>query len=313
MSATSVRWARIEADGDFGRLGSNTSRTRGGIALRLVTIMIGLAGFVRAAIPDYALFAMDNGVGRGTWSPERQAATLSELGYAGISYNYTNPADLKAWLTELGKKRLRLFGLYIPVRLYREPALPDGATEAIALLRGSDAVLWLIIPAAGRPGDHAAEAVNRVREVADLAAAAGLRVVLYPHKGFHLATAEQALPLLRAVDRPNVGLTVNLAHELAAGNGARLPEIIRLVAPNLEMVSLNGATDAPAPGWSNHIKLLGTGTYDVAVLIRTLGDVGYRGPVGLQFYNVPGDPQENLAASIRSWRKLVPAVQPRPQ
>ena len=153
--------------------------------------------------------------------------------------------------------------------------------------------------------------VTRIRQIADLADSAGLRVVLYPHFGFQLATAEQAWSWIQRVERKNVGLTVNLAHELAAGNGPRLVEIIRKVAPALEMVSLNGATDRAGPGWDNYIKVLGTGDYDVGQVLRTLAEVRYRGPVGLQAYNVKGETRANLESSFRAWKTLTADIRSR--
>ncbi|MFP6597449.1 MAG: hypothetical protein VCC01_08330, partial [Candidatus Hydrogenedentota bacterium] len=40
-----------------------------------------------------ALFVFDNGVGRGQWTPEQQARTLDQLGYAGIGYTGTEQLD----------------------------------------------------------------------------------------------------------------------------------------------------------------------------------------------------------------------------
>ena len=53
-----------------------------------------------AARPQF--FVFDNGVGSGSWTPEQQAKTVKELGYDGISYNYTTPEDLVAWQKALG-------------------------------------------------------------------------------------------------------------------------------------------------------------------------------------------------------------------
>lgn len=43
----------------------------------------------------WPFFAFDNGVGRGVWAPAVQAETVKRLGYDGIHYNYTNPADFR--------------------------------------------------------------------------------------------------------------------------------------------------------------------------------------------------------------------------
>ena len=255
--------------------------------------------------PRFELFAMDNGVGRGTWSPAQQANVLSEIGYAGISYNYTTISDLKTWRTELARCHLKFEGLYFPIRLRGAKPFPDGMEQAIELLRGTGAVLWVIIPQVEPAEQNAEEAVRRIRALADLAAPAGLRVVLYPHFKNYLATAEQALDLVLRIGRSNVSLTFNLCHELAAGNGSRVAEIIRRVAPCLSMVTLNGATDQPGPEWSNYIQRLGQGTFDVSWIVGVLKEVGYLGPIGIQFYGLKEEPRAMLEATFAAW----PAVE----
>ena len=279
-----------------------------GLMITLVSVMT--IASAQAAAPSFEFFAMDNGVGRGVWSPERQATTLREIGFDGISYNYTNPSDLKAWLAELSKRNLKLYGLYFSAQLEGETPFPAGLAEAVQLLRGSGAVLWLTIPLPGRPGDYEAQALTRIREVADMAASVGLRVVLYPHLNLYVATAEHAFALASRSGRANIGVTVNLCHELAAGNGGRLPEVIRRVAPSLAMVSINGAAAKLGPGWDSekYIKRLGEGDYNVTSVLQALAEVRYSGPVGVQYYALKGDHRENLEASMRAWRVLIGAV-----
>jgi hypothetical protein len=110
-----------------------------------------------------------------------------------------------------------------------------------------------------------------------------------------------------------VDVSVNLCHELGAGNGMRLPEIIRRVAPCLGLVSINGAAANLGQGWDNqnYIKLLGEGGDDVAAVLQVLADVRYFGPVGIQYYGLKGEPRGNLEASMKVWRALASAVAPR--
>jgi sugar phosphate isomerase/epimerase len=254
------------------------------------------------------LFAFDNGVGRSAWSGERQAATLRALGYQGITYNYTTPADIAARVAAIQQAGLRMYGLYAPARLDQAETFAPGLAETVRALRGTGAVLWLIVPKPAKAGHHDAEVVAKIQAASDLAASAGLRVVLYPHKGFFVADVEHAYRLAVAAQRANVGVTFNLCHELAAGNGARLPALLRQVAPLLQMVSLNGATDKPGGTWDDFIQVLGQGQYDVAALLRTLREINYRGPIGLQFYNVKGDTQANLAQSMLAWRGMTKGI-----
>lgn len=104
------------------------------------------------------------------------------------------------------------------------------------------------------------------------------------------------------MNRPNVGLTFNLAHELAAGHAGRLDSIIKAIAPHLLLVSLNGAD--PSGGWEQVIRPLDEGSLDVAAVLRHLDAAGYRGPIGLQCYNIKGEPETLLQRSIAAWRKL---------
>jgi hypothetical protein len=38
--------------------------------------------------------------------------------------------------------------------------------------------------------------------------------------------------------------------------------------------------------------------------VKMLIGMGYRGPIGLQCYAIPGDPETNLSRSMRAWREM---------
>ena len=273
------------------------------IAVGLMGILAALTSTSLSATPPFKLFALDNGVGRGVWTPEQQATALQEAGFDGISYNYTTVSDLKKWVPAMSERRLTIFGLYFALRLQPEPTLPAGIRDAVQLLRGTGTTLWVTVPAPSKAGDHERSAIKGVQDLADLAAASGLRLALYPHRGFYISTAEEAMALAEKVQRPNIGVTVNLIHELGAGHGLRMREVIRKVASRLTMVTINGGT-LKNGGRDSPIKLIGSGDYDVRPLLQALVEVDYGGPVGLQLYKVPGDPAANLSASMKAWRSF---------
>jgi sugar phosphate isomerase/epimerase len=281
--------------------------------LWLATLALLTAAFLPAAAwgGDKAIwpfFAFDNGVGRGRWSPAEQAATLAELGYDGISYNYTNNRDLAERIKAFGDAKLRIFAIYFPVRL---PGGYDAnLKEAIRMLAGSDTVLWMTV-GGGRPGADDPQAGTLIRGGAGLAGESGLRIALYPHAGNYVATADDALRLVKKIDRKNVGVTLNLCHELMAGNGPRLGAMLRDSLPHLFLVAINGADAVPEgkrPTWKQLIQPLGQGDFDVLGHLRDLKRAGYRGPIGLQCYNVPGDHKENLHRSLAAWKKYTDAL-----
>jgi hypothetical protein len=95
---------------------------------------------------SWPFFAFDNGVGRGQWEPERQAATLKRLGYDGISYNYTNNTDLQTWIRICREYGLTIYALYIRVAPDKTPAWDPKLREAFEMLKGSKTALWITVP-----------------------------------------------------------------------------------------------------------------------------------------------------------------------
>jgi sugar phosphate isomerase/epimerase len=87
--------------------------------------------------------------------------------------------------------------------------------------------------------------------------------------------------------------------------------VLRQAMPRLWAVSLNGADSFDAgPGWERYIHPLDKGSFDVAELLRTLKELGYRGPIGLQCFGIGGDTREHLARSMAAWRKMSAGLGP---
>ena len=129
----------------------------------------------------------------------------------------------------------------------------------------------------GRAGDQA------VGQISDLAAQANLRVALYPHYKFYLSRFRDVVRVTEAVRRSNVGSTFNLCHELRSGWDPEFPQLLQKALPRLYAVTVNGA-DRKGQDWDTLIQPLGHGDYDVAGLVHTFVNNGYRGPFGIQCY-----------------------------
>jgi sugar phosphate isomerase/epimerase len=256
-----------------------------------------LAAGQRLANP---FFVFDNGTGRDQHVPlEAQAELVKRTGYAGLGY--TGTQHIPEMLRALEERGLRMFSIYVAAHIDGDkPSYDPGLPEAIRQLRGHGTVIWLTVRGSAPDGDARATAV--VREVADLAAASGLRVALYPHVGFFVARIEDALRVMKNVDRPNVGVTFNLAHFLAAKDEPNLDARLKEALPHLFMVSINGAEHEG--GWDRLIQPLDRGAFDVYGLLKKLVALGYDGPIGLQCYKVPGDAEENLRRSMAAWREF---------
>lgn len=271
--------------------------------------ILAVAGHVSAAEPQpHPFFAFDNGVGRDVgMKPEQQAQLLADLGYDGIGYTGVNnvPAMLKA----LDAHGLKMFSTYLKVDLASETPYDAGLPEAIKLFKPHGTALWVHLHGARSPSEELDDrAVTVLREIAKMADASGLKVVLYPHVGFYVANNADALRVVKKVDRPNVGTSFNLCHFLKQQNEADLEKVLEQSMPHMMLVSINGADsgDTQAMPWSQLIQTLDRGSFDVARLLRLLGKSGYTGPIGLQCYAIKGDVRENLKRSKAAWDKMQP-------
>ena len=109
---------------------------------------------------------------------------------------------------------------------------------------------------------------------------------------------------MRKAAHPQVGFNFNLCHWLKVSGGDDYRPLLRANAGKLFAVTINGATRG-AKAWTNGlIRPLDEGDFDNAALLATLHAIGYRGPVGLMCYGIPGDARAHLARSMAAWRRL---------
>ena len=113
---------------------------------------------------------------------------------------------------------------------------------------------------------------------------------------------------MKKVDRKNVGVGFNLCHFLKLDDEKNLERRLKEAMPYLFAVSINGADggDTNRMGWDRLIQTLDRGSFDVGRVLKTLKQLGYTGPIGLQCYGIPGDNRENLKRSMKAWRDLWP-------
>jgi sugar phosphate isomerase/epimerase len=261
-----------------------------------------------ADAPETPFYIFDNGLGRGKLPLEEQAELAHQGQYAGVLY--TGTKDVPTMREALRVRGLTLLGIYTGMNVAAEPPSFDpGLPEAIHQLKGTGALIAFTVRTGEvSPLDSEDRAIRVIQEVADMAAASGLRVALYPHFGYYIARIEDALRISEKTNRPNVGVIFNLCHLLRAGDEPNINIRLKQAMPKLRMVMINGAdheTDLMGPGrtkWDALIQPLDRGTFDMFGFLKTLRASGYRGPIGLQCFNVPGDIKENLTRSMTAWR-----------
>ena len=235
----------------------------------------------------------------------QQAEMLAELGYAGIGATLESGQSLVQMLAALDERGLRLFTLYAGINLDSDPPYDPALRDVIKTLDGRNTILWLFVqssklkPSATEGDPRAAKIIG---ELAGLAAEHKVRIALYPHSGFWLERAEDAVRLANKLSRANVGVTFNLCHWLRVSGGSNLEGLLKAAMPHLFVVTINGA-DTGGQNWNRLIQTLDRGTFDMKSFLKTLGEAGYTGPVGLQGYGIGGDVYDNLKRSMQAWQR----------
>ncbi|MHC4621642.1 MAG: sugar phosphate isomerase/epimerase family protein [Planctomycetota bacterium] len=253
-------------------------------------------------------FAMDTGTDRKNLSAAEQAQMLKDLGFAGIGYSGID--GIQEMLGELEKRNLKMFNTYLGISIDPDSRKYDPRLkDAIAQLKGKDVLLWLNVTSrqfesSSQQGDP--HAVDVIREVADMAEQSDLKVALYPHTSSWVETVEDAVRMAKKVNRKNVGATFNLCHWLKVEGSQNMKPLMQAAMPHLFVVTINGADSGNTKEmlWNRLIQPLDTGSFDTYQFVRTLKQLGYNGPIGLQHYGIKGDARENLKRSMNAWRQF---------
>jgi len=234
---------------------------------------------------------------------EQQAALLKELGYDGIGHLWLD--NIPERLKTLDAAGLKLFQITMTVDITPgKQAYDPRFKEVMPLLKGRG-VQFVLLMSGLKPSDPAgdARAVEIVREMAEVARGSGAQVLLYPHSNDWLERIEDAVRVADKVDRPNVGVMFNLCHWLRVSKTRDYQPLLAQAMPRLWALSLNGADEFDdQPGWGRYIQPLGRGSFDMLAFLKTLRQLGYTGPIGLQCYGIPGDARDHLAESMKAWR-----------
>jgi sugar phosphate isomerase/epimerase len=127
--------------------------------------------------------------------------------------------------------------------------------------------------------------VDSLRRLADHAGERGVHLALESMPYTMLGSVPQAANLVRTVDRANLGLLIDSWHVFRAGT--TLEDLRQSLTPEIIFgVELDDAAELPIGALLedsiNERLLCGEGTFDLVGLVRTLVDVGFRGPWGTE-------------------------------
>jgi len=247
---------------------------------------------------------------------EKKAKLIKASGFNGIEIFELEHFNekLKA-LQDLGFKPS---SLYTKLNL-DEPELDPRLVEAIKMLKGSGTIICPYVVKKNGVSPHSPDkavdkiAIHLLRKLADLAAASGLQVAIYPHLNFYVERTDHAARIAKKANKNNLGLTFNLCHWLATTNmdeRSSLNQQLVILAPFLKMISINGANNnmsSKSNIWGDYILPLGQGSFDVNGLVKYVAvDLGLNIPIGIQCYNLKGNKQlvDNTSIQVNELRSF---------
>lgn len=258
------------------------------------------------------------GICMGGMKPSEQVAYCRKIGFSGIGLQDVDGKVLGefAALPEVASGEFEIHSAMWWTNVTKPVIDTNWLDAALEQARKMDLAVWMVLDGPDKSERSRSTAVSMAATAALRCRAKGVRLVLYPHGGCVVSSAEEALALLDSLDRrgvSEVGLSIHLCHELKAGNRDRLPEVVRKVAHRIQLATVSGA-DSDTYGkdddnWASAIKPLDQGTFDSRIYLRALSEAGYTGPILLHTYNLktPGAPDYDghLERSWGWWQSAV--------
>ncbi len=250
----------------------------------------------------------------------REGFHLMEASSRGlINFVADDPAALRTLLAENGVTPIHC-GWSAGLRSSRadfEAALPRTAEEMAFVTQYGCRGGTLVLPfrhEANAPDPDEADTLDRIGQIAALAAAHDLRVVL-EFVGLHIPDAPPhtyhdlpaTLALLAQVGRPNVGVLLDSYHWYLSGGTteqiAALPEGMPL------FVHINDAPPGDVMTLDDSMRLLpGEGVIDLNGFLSAIAARGYDGPVSVEIFSARLRAMEPREAARLAYEATVGAI-----
>lgn len=275
----------------------------------VIVSLLAAAAVAAEGLPN-PFYAMDTSFQRPPLTENQQFELIKELGYDGYAWHEQAPPQAQATAEKTAKMGLKMFTIYCAAKVSAEGELSHSPKlkELMAALKGQGTIIWLHIGGKGPAFDSLAadgQPVKALRELAEVAAANGLKIAIYPHVGEWTAKFADSIKLAKAVKHPAFGVSFNLCHGMAMGEEKDIPSLLEEARDVLMTVTICGADTGVTGGkWGQLIQTLDKGTYDVGIVLRKLKAIGFTGPVGFQGFGIKGDARSIVGPTMEAWKKL---------
>jgi sugar phosphate isomerase/epimerase len=239
-------------------------------------------------------------------TPEDRAAMLKRLGFTRFAYDW-RAEHLPTFDRELAA--LKAHGIELTAVWFPAGVGAEGRALLDTLKKHNlKTQLWAMPPGPKSEGqaERVEETAAWLRGLAKLAEADGHTVGLYGHGGWG-GEPENLVAVVKAAERPNVGIVYNLHH--GHDHLDRFAEALGKLKPHLYCLNLNGMVKG-GDRVGQKILPLGQGDLDLA-LLKAIRASGYRGPVGI-IGHTQDDAEERLRDNLDGLDWLLPQLDGKP-
>jgi hypothetical protein len=239
-------------------------------------------------------------------TPENQIIMLQNMGYQSLFFRIYNKAELnnlKA-LKQLTSNKYPDFAVesvYYPCRPV--DTISNFWKQIINELQGTEISFSLIMKDFSK-----GETMLKVSEIANYALTKNVEVVLYPHAGTNITSAEQALNIIKELGNPkNLTLSFHLCHEIRAGNENRLAEVAKKIKGHIALTTISGASNTKihSDQWDDVIQPLAGSEFDLSIFTSALKAIQYKGPIMVHTFGIKIKPEMHLKSSIAVLKSLL--------
>lgn len=240
-----------------------------------------------------------------------QAKLIDSLGYKGFLLRglwdgYSSYIEEFYNLPEAKSGKLKILGIFFPIQLEKSDSLLLATLPTLSKYNISlYPIFW---PIQGTKSQTDSILLNKLSELCEIAKNYNLNVIIYPHVGSLIGTAEQSVTYIKKLKKDNLYTSFHLCHEIPAGNKNRIDKALKEVIQYTKAVSISGSDTihcSDCPYWPQYIKPLGDGAFDTRKFYKTLKKMGYEGPIILHTYGIEQDPRNHLARSMKVWRSFI--------
>ena len=249
----------------------------------------------------------------GKLTPVDQIALLKKAGYQGIILNSEKNDDLvnlDIFLKELrNDKHFKVHAVMARYNFADSLQKRERWKSLVDRIANKRIELWLIF---GKKTEGITNSFieTKLREIVEYAKTKNVPVILYPHSTCYIASAEEALPFVQAINDTNLKLAVHLCHEMRAGNGSRMDMVFEHVKKYIGAVTLAGTDSVadfsqPLLMDKSTIKPIGQGNFNMKNFIKPLLKSEYKGTIGFINFKIDEEPEVYLNASMTVWKNMV--------